>query len=440
MEADVVVIGGGIAGLSCATELAEQGLEVRVLEAAPRVGGPVETRRDGELVIERGPQTVRSTPELERMFVRAGLEPVYAERRSPYVLRDERLVKMPPSPSEIMSGALLPPLALLTGILGEPFRRRTRGPRSVRRFVEERLGPKVADAFADLLTLGVYAQPADQIGFESAYPELAEDLDRYGSLFAVAMARLLRRRSKSGTRGMVSAEAGLGHLVDGLGRTLGDRLRLNTTATRVERVGPTFRVLAESDGEKTISARHVVLAIAPQQAARLVTDSNAAPFLARTRTEPQTLAHFALKDPEAVDRWRALGFLVPSHEGIPIVGCLFPSSLFGDRAPADVLLITLYVAPSLRDEPDAVLARELGPLCARLLRTSRSPELVDVARHPVGIPVYDRRHYHRTRAARHELANERGPLLAGAGFDGVGFGSAASSGIATAREILDGTQ
>ena len=36
---DVVVVGAGVAGLSCARELARLGLDVVLLEAAERVGG-----------------------------------------------------------------------------------------------------------------------------------------------------------------------------------------------------------------------------------------------------------------------------------------------------------------------------------------------------------------------------------------------------------------
>ena len=56
-EKDAVVIGGGITGLACATELVRQGRDVTLLEAAGRVGGPVETRIEDELILERGPQT-----------------------------------------------------------------------------------------------------------------------------------------------------------------------------------------------------------------------------------------------------------------------------------------------------------------------------------------------------------------------------------------------
>jgi phytoene dehydrogenase-like protein len=66
---DVIVIGAGFAGLAAATELADRGVDVRVLEARDRVGGRVWSDRAGGTVIERGAEFVldgydvlRSTP------------------------------------------------------------------------------------------------------------------------------------------------------------------------------------------------------------------------------------------------------------------------------------------------------------------------------------------------------------------------------------------
>jgi oxygen-dependent protoporphyrinogen oxidase len=53
-DADVIVIGGGIAGLGAATRLKERGLESRVLEAESRVGGRMTTDRVNGFVIDRG--------------------------------------------------------------------------------------------------------------------------------------------------------------------------------------------------------------------------------------------------------------------------------------------------------------------------------------------------------------------------------------------------
>jgi oxygen-dependent protoporphyrinogen oxidase len=440
-EREILVIGAGISGLACATELAEHGRDVVVLESTDRVGGPVETRIDGEIVQERGPQTVRSTPELEKLFARVGLQPLAGQRRAPYVLRDGRLVRVPPPLPELLRGALVPPLSLLAAPFLEPFRRHRRGPHTVREFVEERFGPKIAEAMADLLTLGVYSQPADRIGFESAYPALADDLDRYGSLIVTALARRFRRRSepRPTTRGVISAEGGLGTLMEALGRKLGERIQLETPVLRVERMRTGFRVQTGAPHESVLESRRVVLAVPPSQAAPLLGDGPIARLLERTEMSPQTLTHFAVKDAEAVQRWQTLGFLVPARERLPVIGCLFPSSLFPGRAPPDILLLTVFVGPELRDESDATLAREVGGLLERLLGTVHVPDLIDIGRYPVGIPVYDRRHRDRTRAVRRHLTEERGPLLVGAGYDGVGLGSAAASGLRAAAEILSGS-
>ena len=53
-QADVVVVGGGLAGLSAAVHLHRAGLAVTVCEAGDEVGGRIRTdRRDGFL-LDRG--------------------------------------------------------------------------------------------------------------------------------------------------------------------------------------------------------------------------------------------------------------------------------------------------------------------------------------------------------------------------------------------------
>jgi monoamine oxidase len=67
MGKSVVIIGGGVAGLSAANELLRNGCTVTVLEAKDRMGGRVHTIRDGVLPIELGAEFVhgKSKPLLE---------------------------------------------------------------------------------------------------------------------------------------------------------------------------------------------------------------------------------------------------------------------------------------------------------------------------------------------------------------------------------------
>lgn len=52
---DVVVVGAGLAGLAAAHRLTEAGLHVRVVEAAPQVGGRMRTERVGGFRLDRAP-------------------------------------------------------------------------------------------------------------------------------------------------------------------------------------------------------------------------------------------------------------------------------------------------------------------------------------------------------------------------------------------------
>ena len=94
----------------------------------------------------------------------------------------------------------------------------------------------------------------------------------------------------------------------------------------------------------------------------------------------------------------------PSRERLPLLGCLFPSNLFPDRAPRGALLLSVFAAPALHGASDAALARELAPALKHLLGAAREPVLLDVARYPEGIPLYDVEHRARTRALRERLA------------------------------------
>lgn len=432
-RAEVAIVGGGIAGLACAVELVEAGRDgVIVLEAAERCGGPLESVFVGEYLVERGPMTVRNTPELAKLFRWADLEPLEARRAGPWVVSGERLVRVPPRPLELLRGDWLPVPALL-GALCEPFRARGHAPRSVQEFVAERLGPAFASHVADLLTLGSFGAPAERVGFESAFPELARALERSrGRLACLALARGERPPRAP----IVSARDGLGALPRLLAARLGERLRCAAPVRRIRPESGGFALDYGASGERRLDARALVLAIPPAQARGLLELPRVPELLEAFPATPQTVVHFALEDAAAVRRWDGLGFLAPTRERLPLLGCLFPSQLFPGRAPRGALLASVFAAPALRGATDVALVRELAPLIKRLLESAREPTLLEVSRHPMGIPLYDPGHAARVSALRERIAGHRGLELAGWGFDGIGVGAAAASGARAARALL----
>lgn len=72
----VVVVGAGISGLSTAHRLARDvpGLDLTVLEASPRLGGKIRTRRVAGLPVDTGPDAfLARAPELAALVDELGL-------------------------------------------------------------------------------------------------------------------------------------------------------------------------------------------------------------------------------------------------------------------------------------------------------------------------------------------------------------------------------
>ena len=68
-QPDVVIVGAGLAGLSCAAYLHRAGLSVSVLEASDGVGGRVRSDRVDGFTLDRGFQVVLTDyPELKSQF------------------------------------------------------------------------------------------------------------------------------------------------------------------------------------------------------------------------------------------------------------------------------------------------------------------------------------------------------------------------------------
>ncbi len=58
MEADVVIVGAGLAGLSCALTLQQQGIDAKIIEASDEVGGRVRTDLVDGFLLDRGFQVL----------------------------------------------------------------------------------------------------------------------------------------------------------------------------------------------------------------------------------------------------------------------------------------------------------------------------------------------------------------------------------------------
>src|SRR5215472_4713630 len=138
--ADVIIIGAGISGLSCAWTLKKLGIDAVVLEESSRPGGVIQTETIKGYQVERGPNSVQSSASALRLVEEVGLWDdllAPAPNAPRYVYWDGKLRKFPFGP--LTSGGIL-------RLMREPFvRSRSKPDESVRDFFIRRVGQQAHD-------------------------------------------------------------------------------------------------------------------------------------------------------------------------------------------------------------------------------------------------------------------------------------------------------
>jgi oxygen-dependent protoporphyrinogen oxidase len=433
----VVVVGGGVAGLSCALALAERGVEVTVLEREPVAGGKVGTAhlRDaggGAWQVERGPAGVLdNAPATTRLYERLNLssEVVVSDdaARHRFVLKNGRLREVSPSPKILLSPLL--PWSAIWHLLREP-----KAPpppqgvdETVAEFVRRRLGGEIAAGLAEPMVSGIFAGDYARLSVASAFPRLVEMERAHGSLLR-GMRAMARERKAQGkpreTARLTSLRGGMAKLPEALARALGDRLRTGVAALSLERSGAGWTVRS---GEGTLAVDRVVLALPSDEAAELVKPLDAAMAEAYQGIPMAGVAAVALgyARGDVAHPLKGFGFLVPRREGVRLLGSIWMTSTFpdGGQAPEGHVLLRCMLggahdpaAAELSDDELAAIARD-G--LAGAIGLTIPPRFVHVQKWRRGIAQYEVGH-----ARRAALIEERGRAMAlyatGAALRGVG--------------------
>jgi oxygen-dependent protoporphyrinogen oxidase len=422
-DADVLVVGGGLSGLTVAFLLRQRGIEVRVIESGPRPGGVIgSVRRDGALY-ELGPNSgLDTTPLVNELLAAAGIagERIDAEAAAAkrYILRDGRLVALPMSPPAFLATPLFSWRAKLA-LLREPFVRPAPADveETVADFVRRRLGSEFLDYAIEPFVAGIYAGDPEKLSVAAAFPRLAALEQKYGSLIGgqIRGARE-RRRSREKAKNAAASFSfrdGMQTLTDALARPL--QVTCGAHAAALRRDGAAFVVEGQRGGEPfRLRAGAVVVAVPAHAAASLV-EAIAPPAAAALRAieyPPVATVACCYRRDDVAHPLDGFGFLAPRRESPPILGCLFSSSMFAGRAGASQVLLTAFVggvrSGALAMKPEEEIAADVAAALGRYLG-ARQPLWQAVTRWPRAIPQYDLGH--RSRIAACERLEAAAPGL-----------------------------
>jgi oxygen-dependent protoporphyrinogen oxidase len=449
----VAVIGAGITGLTAAFYLQRKGIPVTVYEASDRVGGVIQSiRRDGYLA-EFGPNTILETsPRIGQLIRDAGLE---SRRLNPdpqaearYVVRYQRPMAMPGSPLGFLTTGLFTWKAKLA-VLREPFvPARREGPEeSVAQFVQRRLGQEFLDHAIDALVAGVYAGDPYKLSVPQAFPKLAQLEAKYGSLIKgqILGARERKKRGEvaKDRAPKFSFDEGLEVLPQTLALRLGEAMRLKAVVRRFSRHRHGWTLEVQEGGQvQQVEHRAVVYAGTAHKLAELGFENEPAlslkPF-GEIRYPPVASVVLGFRRQDVVHPCSGFGMLIPKVEGFKILGTIFSSSLFPNRAPAGHLTLTSYVGGERYPELASLPPDELFALTCEdlrvLLGVKGKPTFQHSVFYPKAIPQYVIG-YGRYRQLMADIeAKAPGMFLAGHFRDGISLSDSIGSGFNVVERV-----
>jgi oxygen-dependent protoporphyrinogen oxidase len=446
----VAIIGAGITGLTAAFYLKRQGVPVAVYEAGGRVGGVIQSIRKDGFLAEFGPNTILETsPKIAQLVRDAGLDSrklatdPKAEAR--YVVRYGRPIEMPGKPLGFFTTPLFTAKAKLA-VLREPFikPRRDGVEESIAQFVVRRFNQEFLDHAIDALVAGIYAGDPHKLSLPHAFPKLKALEDNYGSMIKGQIFGA-RDRKKSGEvakdrAAKFSFDEGLQVLPDALAAQLGDALKLNTPVTKLAQTNSGWRVTT-TQGEAEFGA--VIYCGTAHKLAELMIEAaqqrRPTESFAEISYPPVASMVFGFRREDVTHPCQGFGMLIPKIEGFKILGTIFSSALFPNRAPAGHLNLTSYIGgaryPELASLPPEKLVEVVLADLRVLLGVHGKPTFVHTAFWPKAIPQYNVG-YGKYRELLTDIEGKApGLFFAGHYRDGVSLGDSIVSGVNIAERV-----
>ncbi|RMG61370.1 MAG: protoporphyrinogen oxidase [Calditrichaeota bacterium] len=435
---DVAVVGAGISGLATAFYLQRAGLQVVVLEKAARPGGVVQSLRREGFLIETGPNSSPETsPVLKDFFQALGVESerIYAlpTAKKRYVLRGGRLHPLPLSPLAFLTSPLFSWRAKFR-LLREPWIKPAppEVEESVADFVRRRLGEEFLHYAVDPFVSGVYAGNPERLSLPVAFPKLHQLEQRYGSLIRGAVLGA-RERKKRGERSRAAAplyafREGMETPIGALSGLLGERFQREVTVQEVAREEDWFVLRGtQRDEGREWRARAVVFAI-PAHAYQQIDFRFPLPAreaLGGVEYAPVVVVALGFHRHPCRHPLDGFGFLVPGREGRNLLGTLFNSSIFPERAPAGGALLTSFLGgsrlPELQALSDQQLLRTVQRELEELLGLQALPDVVHIQRWSRAIPQYTLGYSAVLAAIRRSEEAVPGLFIGGNFRGGIGF-------------------
>lgn len=447
----VLILGGGIAGLATAFELHQQKIPFLLLEAGARVGGVVFSEEVDGFHIDGGPDALLIQKQdgiklCQELGLGTRLVPTKLPRLA-YIQRGGRLHALPAAsvmgiPTEwgpfIKTRLFSWPGKLRMGMEMFVPKREQAGDESIGSFMRRRFGNEAVDYLAEPLLAGIHAGDVDRLSIRALFPRFPETEQRFGSLLRAFRSQPRHAPSKDGA--FKSLPGGLGEMIAAIEQALpAEAIRKRTPVTSVSFDGSHYRV--DTATGESFTARAVVAATPAFVSA--TTLRAVAPVVAQRCSEIPyaSAATVALAFNRDAIRHplNGSGWVVPRVENTGIMAGTWLSSKWPGRAPEGKVLLRAFFGgardPRALEKSDAELVSTALDAMRPLIGITGDPLFTRIYRWDNANAQHEVGHLDRIAAIEQDLRSHPGLFITGSGFRGVGIPDCVADARATARQV-----
>ncbi len=371
---DVIIIGAGIAGLSAGFELHKNNIDFQILEPTNRVGGSIETVKVRDYLVESGPNTFSSlskeTMELvEDLDIEDLLQVANPQAKKRYIYRNGQLIPVPSTLKEFIKTDILSREGKIT-LLEELFIKKEEKEETVQDFTERRFGREVLKNFIQPFLNGVFAGDVQKLSANAVFPKLKGLESKYRSIIG---GMFLSQKFRSSFKGLTlySFINGMETLPNEIYNKLKNKTTLGANDIEISRAKDFFIVNFKVNN-KTINytANSILFALPahamsefayllPKDYASEITQIEYAPVATVVQVTDKSNIGVYRDTPEG------FGFLCTKEPHRKLLGTIWTSSVFPNRAPSDKTLLTSYVGGALNKKITDQSEEEIASLTAK---------------------------------------------------------------------------
>ncbi|MDP4551755.1 protoporphyrinogen oxidase [Alkalihalobacillus macyae] len=458
----IVIVGGGITGLTAAYYLQKEmreldvQYEITLLEGNDKLGGKIQTDTTNGYVIERGPDSFLARKEsAARLVKEVGLENQLVPNSTgqAFVLNNDQLYPIPGGavmgiPTEL-SPFVSTQLFSLKGKVRAacdlilPRREDDGKDQSLGLFFRRRLGNEVVENLIEPLLSGIYAGDIDKLSLMSTFPQFYEVERKYRSLIIGMKKTTPPSRRSTGKKkpAFLTVKSGLQSFIKAIEDRLTDvEIKKNVKVDHLTREKDSY-ILTTTNGDEML-ADAVIVTTPHQQVHHMLRDQKeVAPLEEMPSTTVATVA-MAFPEEAVKKAMDGTGFVVSRNADYTITACTWTHRKWQHAAPKGKVLLRCYVGRAGKEEiveksDEEIVQTVLNDL-NQIMEIEGHPEFYRITRWRQSMPQYEVGHRNRIDLVKEGIeAKMPGVFLAGASYNGVGLPDCIDQGEASVTSVLD---